>query len=119
MEDIMKHYLVVLTIDNEIDLSVVMDTIGVMFMSQNVNKFNLSEHQIGLLVETDGMVTEYQRIRQADILKQLLGLNDVLVLDCSNDTPTKLQSDDSILNMIRLEYSKRFHAIDSLRLMKS
>ena len=115
----MKHYLVVLTVDKEIDLGVVMDTIGVMFMSQNVNKFNLSTHQIGLLVETDGVVTEYQRIRQADILKQLLGLNDVLVLDCSNDTPTKLQSDDSILNMIRLEYSKRFHAIDSLRLMKS
>lgn len=115
----MKHYLVVLTIDKEIDISVVMDTIGVIFMSQNVNKFDLSEHQIGLLVETDGMVTEYQRIRQADILKQLLGLNDVLVLDYSNDNPIKLQSGDSILNLIRLEYSKRFHAIDSLRLMKS
>lgn len=115
----MEHYLVVLTIDKEIDLGVVMDTIGVMFMSQNVNKFNLSTHQIGLLVETDGVVTEYQRTRQADILKQVLKLDDILVLDCSNDTPTKLQSDDSILNLIRLEYSKRFHAIDSLRLMKS
>lgn len=115
----MKHYLVVLTIDSKTDLSVVMDTIGVMFMSQNVNKFDLSEHQIGLLVETDGTVTEYQRIRQADILKQLLKLNDVLVLDCSNDEPTRLQSDDSALSLIRLEYSKRFHAIDSLHLMKS
>lgn len=115
----MKHYLVVLTIDKEIDLSVVMDTIGVIFMSQNVDRFNLSTHQIGLLVETDGVVTEYQRTRQADILKQLLKLDDVLVLDCSNDTPTKLQSGDSILSLIRLEYSKRFHAIDSLRLMKS
>lgn len=115
----MKHYLVVLTIDKEIDLGVVMDTIGVMFMSQNVNKFNLSTHQIGLLVETDGVVTEYQRTRQADILKQVLKLDDVLVLDCSDDTPTKLQSDDSILSLIRLEYSKKFHAIDSLRLMKS
>lgn len=87
----MKHYIVIVASDNDIDNSIVMDTVGVIFMSQRVlqRKFlHLPKRvryksEINLLVETKGITTEYQQKRQEVILKELLKVEQVLVMESS------------------------------------
>ena len=88
----MKHYIVIVASDNNIDNTIVMDTIGVMFMSQRVLQRNFLhlpkrvryKNEISFLVESKGETTEYQQKRQEDILKEILKVKQVIVIESSD-----------------------------------
>lgn len=75
----MNQYVIMFTMSNKISVGFVMETVGVMFMSQMVTLLKSKSNETRLLVKTKGEPTEYQVKKQEDILKQITGLYDLSI----------------------------------------